>query len=151
MWQNWKKRLLWYVTVLKKSKDAFIPSVLDVFVFLLWGCGCHHFFTVFSLELTNVRFAPQDITVYLWQHFFLASLALYITTHANVRRSSFPNSDFSIKNKKITNPTKCGLVCLLCRCLRVNERDGWWQSTGRTSRCGCRSYTDALDVICPLE
>lgn len=30
------------------------------------------------------------------------------------------------------NPINCCLVCSNYRCLRVNECDGWWQSTGRT-------------------
>lgn len=33
---------------------------------------------------------------------------------------------------------KRSLICRNHRCLSVKERDGWWQSTGRTSRRGRR-------------
>lgn len=52
----------------------------------------------------------------------------------------------------ITNPTNCSLVCSNYHWLRVRERDGWWQSTGRTSRYTAAALdADVLDVISPLE
>lgn len=117
--------------------------------------GCHDlvclllFIVFFFLNLTCVRVAPWDMSVPVKT--FVGLLGLVYNGTLNLRTSSFPNSDFSIK-KVITNRTNRSLLCWRCRCLRVNERDGWWQSTGRTSRYGCRSpHPTFLDVISPLE
>lgn len=115
------RKCQFHVTELEKTtviRDCFQENKKCLYTFSTW-CLCFPplgmwlprlgvfvvFYGVFSRahkrQIRSTRSNSLPVTTFFW-----ASLALYITTHANVRTSSFPNSDFSIKNKKDNQPYK---------------------------------------------